>query len=223
MSGTTIVAILPDVLRTGSRYTKWRKTIEKCAKIEEIELLGRFDALTDVNIFICRLVIEETTIKDRPSWWTSKANFNHSPQKIGDYFEVRVGPVVPHRHPFEGFSYPYIHAHQLPSWKSVEAISEYRNFSGTTFLPPFVVVRRTSRPDDKYRAVGTIITGDTPVAVENHLIVLKPRSNALADCFRLLAVLQRNETNDWLNERICCRHLTVAALRELPWWPEDEF
>lgn len=127
------MAILPDVLRTGSRYTKWRKTIEKCAKIEEIELLGRFDALTDVNIFICRLVIEETTIKDRPSWWTSKANFNHSPQKIGDYFEVRVGPVVPHRHPFEGFSYPYIHAHQLPSWKSVEAISEYRNFQAQHF------------------------------------------------------------------------------------------
>lgn len=142
---------------------------------------------------------------------------------MGDYFQVRVGSVVPHRHKLEGPLYPYIHAHQLPSWQSVEEIAESRNFSGTTFDPPFVVVRRTSRPGDKFRAIGTIITGKDPVAVENHLIVLKPSSNSLEDCFQLMEVLRHPQTNDWLNERIRCRHLTVTAMRNLPWWKENVF
>ncbi len=221
--GTQIVAILPDVLRTGTRYRKWRERIEQYAKIEEVELVGCFDTLTDVDTFICNLRVGKNASERGIDWWTSKENIDKTTERVGDYFEVRVGPVVPHRHKLEGPLYPYIHAHRLPSWQSVEVISEFRNFSGTTFDPPFVVVRRTSRPGDKYRAIGTIITGKGPVAVENHLIVLKPSSNSLEDCFQLMEVLRRPQTNNWLNERICCRHLTVTAMRHLPWWKENVF
>jgi N-6 DNA Methylase len=221
--GTKIVAILPDVLRTGSRYIRWRAHIEKCAKIEKIELLGCFDTLTDVNTFVCQLTVGSFLVEKGMSWWVSKAKDDQPVKTVGEYFEVRVGPVVPHRHPLDGPVYPYIHAHQLPSWKSIEPTSEVRNFSGTIFVPPFVAVRRTSRPGDKYRAIGTIILGEQPVAVENHLIVLKPKSSELDDCLKLLEVLRCVQTNDWLDERIRCRHLTVTALRDLPWWIENEF
>jgi len=222
-NGTKIAAILPDVLRTGTRYTKWREHIEKYAKLEELKLVGCFDALTDVDIFICKLVVEGNSSKKSAAWWLSETKLDKPDRKVDDYFEVRVGPVVPHRHPMEGPSYPYIHAHQLPTWESIEVGFECRNFSGTTFVPPFVVVRRTSRPGDKYRAIGTIITGEKPVAVENHLVVFKPRSNSIDDCFKLLENFRCDKTNDWLNERIRCRHLTVAALRDLPWWSKNEF
>lgn len=218
-----IAAILPDVLRTGTRYIKWREHIEKYAKIEELKLAGCFDALTDVDIFICKLQVDNKSFKTGADWWISDTKLDKPFRKVDDYFEVRVGPVVPHRHPLEGPSYPYIHAQGLPTWESIEANFTFRNFSGTTFIPPFVVVRRTSRPSDKYRAIGTIIIGKNPVAVENHLVVLKPRSNSVEDCFRLLENFRQSKTNDWLNERIRCRHLTVTALRDLPWWSENEF
>lgn len=221
--GTKIAAIFPDVLRTGSRYRKWREYIEQYAKIEEIELAGCFDPLTDVDTFICCLRVGKNVSERSVDWWAARKERDSTAQRVGDYFEVRVGSVVPHRHKLEGPLYPYIHAHQLPSWQNVSEIAESRNFSGTTFGPPFVVVRRTSRPGDKYRAIGTIITGGEPVAVENHLIVLKPNSNSLGDCFQLLEVLRLPQTNDWLNERIRCRHLTVTAMRNLPWWKENVF
>src|SRR5260370_36345176 len=220
LPGAKIVAILPDVLRTGSRYVRWRECIEKYAKIEEVKLAGCFDASTDVDTFVCKLLVSNNASKGGLDWWISNPVLDRSTRKVDDYFEVRVGPVVPYRDPLDGPSYPYIHAHRLPTWQSIEANSEFRNFSGTTFVPPFVVVRRTSRPSDRYRAVGTIIVGEHPVAVENHLIVLKPRSNTLDECVELLDVLRCTKTNDWLNERIRCRHLTVTALRELPWWTE---
>ena len=80
-----------------------------------------------------------------------------------------------------------------------------------------MVVRRTSRPGDKYRAVGTVIRGHGLVAVENHLLVLRPKDRTVASCDRLLAVLKDAAANEFLDRRIRCRHLTVSALRDLPW------
>lgn len=219
--GTKIVAILPDVLRTGSRYLKWRNHIENNARVESIEIVGRFDALTDIDVFIARLTVGANEHRRGRDWWNSDPNIETPAKTVGDYFEVRVGPVVPYRDPLEGPSYPYIHAQQLPTWESIEADFSFRKFTGTTFVPPFVVVRRTSRPGDKHRAVGTIITGKDPVAVENHLLVLKPKSGSVDDCLQLLNNLRSPKTNTWLNERIRCRHLTVSALRALPWWVEE--
>jgi hypothetical protein len=95
---------------------------------------------------------------------------------------------------------------------------EYRRFAGTTYQPPFVVVRRTSRRGDRHRAIGTIIAGHGPVAVENHLLILQPRDGSVRSCRRLLRVLRSPRTDEWFDQRLRCRHLTVAAMLELPWW-----
>jgi len=98
----------------------------------------------------------------------------------------------------------------------VPRISEHRPFSGPAFNPPFVVIRRTSRPGDKFRAVGTAILGAKPVAVENHLIACTPKDGSVETCRVLLRQLRKPETNDFLNRTIRCRHLTVSSVKHLP-------
>ncbi len=213
--GTQIIAILPDVLRSGSRYAKWRHLFEDRVAIRKIQIIGRFDRHTDVDVFV---VVGQ--VRKKP---TSTPRFDWIPReqkgglRVSDKFEVSVGAVVSYRDPNEGAWFPFIRARDLPSWEVVSAFSHHRRFNGTTFRPPFVVVRRTSRPDDKYRAVGTVIRGRGRVAVENHLLVLRPKDRTVVSCDRLLAVLKDKEANEFLNRRIRCRHLTVSALRDLPW------
>lgn len=217
--GTKMIAILPDVLRTGSRYERWRYRMEGLAFPRSVALGECFDALTDVHVFVTEMIVGRSGAAGGQRWWKAGGSWDAPvATSVGDRFEVRVGPVVPHRDPVGGPQLPYLHARGLPAWRSVVAGVERRQYSGTTFVPPFVVVRRTSRPEDRHRAVGTIITGQVPVAVENHLLVLKPKTGLIADCVGLLENLRAPETNAWLNERIRCRHLTVSALRTLPWW-----
>jgi hypothetical protein len=83
-------------------------------------------------------------------------------------------------------------------------------------VPPFVVIRRTSSPSDKFRASGTIIAGKKAVAVENHLIVIRPKNSTLKDCNELLKLLKSEQTNNFLNERMRCRHLTVGIVKKIP-------
>jgi hypothetical protein len=112
----------------------------------------------------------------------------------------------------------YITPKTLPSWETITQIEHGRKFEGKAYQTPFVAVRRTSRPGHKFRAVGTIVNTGGEVAVENHLLVLLPKSGMLDDCQALLKLFQDERTNNWLDERIRCRHLTVSSLRELPWW-----
>lgn len=217
--GSKMIAILPDVLRTGSRYERWRHRMESLAIPRSVALGERFDALTDVHVFVTEMIIGQSGATRGQSWWKAMGSWDAlATTSVGDRFEVRVGPVVPHRDPIDGPQHAYLHARGLPAWGSIAAGSEHRRYTGTTFVPPFVVVRRTSRPEDRHRALGTIITGKDPVAVENHLLVLKPKTGLIADCRELLENLRAPETNIWLNERIRCRHLTVSSLRTLPWW-----
>lgn len=216
-AGTKIVAILPDVLRSGSNYKKWREEIARHATIEEVKIIGKFDTWTDVDVFLVRLTAGAPVRKRIQSdWW--KTMKGQKGTTLTDRFEIEVGRVVPHRDPKEGPWWPYIYARVLPKWKTVRIFPNHRRFAGKVFKPPFVVVRRTSRPEDAYRAVGTVISGDNEVAVENHLIVLTPKDGLVRTCRELLEVLRTPETNDWLNERIRCRHLTVPALQDLPYW-----
>lgn len=80
-----------------------------------------------------------------------------------------------------------------------------------------MVIRRTSSPKDKYRASGAIISGKELVAVENHLIIIKPKNNTVKACNELLDLLKSESTNSFLNSRIRCRHLTVSAVKNIPY------
>lgn len=211
--GSHLVGILPEVLRTGTSYGRWRGLVEQYTKKGDVRHLGLFDNRADVHVF----VLSATKIKSKKpkaiNWWRQT---NRPHQTVGGLFQVHVGPVVPHRHRRVGPILPYIHARSATAWKRIDELEETRKFRGTTFRGPFVVIRRTSRPEDKHRAVGTLIGTRGEVAVENHLIICTPTSGTIADCRKLLIQLRQPETNKFLNERIRCRHLTVASVREIP-------
>lgn len=214
--GTKIIAILPDVLRSGTFYQHWRENIESKAEIEKIELFGKFDRWTEVDVFILTLTVSDSGNKQNLSsdWWKIKNETGHT---IADFFEVSVGRVVPYRDAEEGPEYDYIQPKTLPKWEVIEEIKERRKFSGKVTEPPFVAIRRNSRFDDKKRAVATVINSLNPVAVENHLMILKPKDGKAETCNKLLEMLKFPATNTWLNQRIRCRHLTVPAIEQLPW------
>ncbi|MDL2122782.1 MAG: N-6 DNA methylase [Deltaproteobacteria bacterium] len=214
--GQHVVAILPDVLRSGTRYRKWRNMLSALCVSIDIELAGRFDTNTDVDVFILHAVvgIDDT---GQLQWPIPRLHNRETRHIISDFFDVHVGSVVPHRDSLEGPSYPYIHARMAPAWQTIDHISEERPCRGTVFFPPFVVVHRTSSPSDKNRCVATIVNEKRKVAVENHLLVLLPHDKSLQSCKQLLEVLKSPQSSEWLNERIRCRHLTVVALRELPY------
>jgi hypothetical protein len=84
--------------------------------------------------------------------------------------------------------------------------------------PPFVVVRRTSRPstNGEARIVYNLVLGSQPVAVENHLIVLRPIDGSLSTCRAAIKVLKSSSVTKWLDNRIRCRHLTVDTVASIP-------
>lgn len=223
-NGSTVRAILPDVLRSGSRYTKWRREVEKLSTIKEIKILGQFDHKTNVDVFLLTLSVVKPPESNRKNWtFTAPVDSQYKHETIGDLCDVKVGRVVPHRDLEEGPKYPYLDVKQLPPWTSITPGAAYRKFLGNVSETPFVIVRRNSRSKDVNRAVGTIVESNSSatselVAVENHLLVLRPKSGSSDDCKKLLMILQDQRTNDWLNEQIRCRHLTVGAVQSIPWW-----
>ena len=220
-SSAQITAILPDVLRTGTRYARWRAHVEAQSVVEGVEVYGLFDAHTDIDVFVLRLRVPadprrgecEKQIYPPASWWVE----SETDLRLGDFFEVAVGPVVPHRETNRGNWYPYLHARTAPPWKRMSHIVEHKRFRGRVFSPPFIVVRRTSGPREASRATATLVSSGRATAVENHLLVLRPHDGKLETCERGLGVLRSDRTNTWLNERIRCRHLTVGAVLGVPW------
>jgi hypothetical protein len=214
--GTRILAILPDVLRTGSRYEKWRQMITAKATVHSVEIAGQFDELTEISVFLLELEVGEGA--GRTTRWAHPTNT--TTQTVKDFFDVHVGPVVPFRLDGSGRWCAYVHSEQLPPWETVRKIEQNIRFAGTTYKPPFVAIRRTSKADYQVRCIGTLVTGSTPMAVENHLLIAIPKDRKVGTCQKLLEVLKRDATSAWMNERIRCRHLTVGSVSDLP-WPED--
>lgn len=212
-AGSELVAILPEVLRTGSSYHRWRSLIEEHTEQALVRHLGLFDNRADVHVFVLSATKSTKPRRREINWWRRKKDW---PTIVNDLFEVHVGSVVPHRHRQVGPERPYIHARSADPWKRVDEIKETRKFQGTTFRGPLVIIRRTSRPEDKHRAVATFIALRDEIAIENHLIVCKPKNGRVADCMSLLRQLRLPLTNTFLNERIRCRHLTISAVREIP-------
>jgi hypothetical protein len=140
---------------------------------------------------------------------------------VKDVFDVHVGPVVPFRLDCNGRWCTYVHSEQLPPWEAVRKIDQRIRFTGTTYKPPFVAIRRTSKADYQVRCIGTLVTGSVPMAVENHLLIALPHDKKVGTCRKLLEMLKRDATSKWMNERIRCRHLTVGSVGDLP-WAEDK-
>ena len=222
-AGCIIMAILPEVLRSGTRYARWRSHIQAQAASLSVTSLGQFDVSTDIDVF--RLVMtvgrpslnHSSTISRQNIWQPEISGMVSLGETLNDHFEVKVGPVVPHRHPDEGDDLPFLTARGLPSWSVIDAIDTRRKFKGRTHKGPFVVIRRTSRPGEPQRARATVITSKHEIAVENHLIVLTPRDGSLDKCLQLMDHLKLPETTIYLDYRIKCRHLTVGAVRDIPW------
>ena len=216
-NSTRIIAILPDVLRSGTWYEEWRNYIEKNTEIVNINLYGQFDAWTDVDVFVIEFIVNNGTSSSFTNWVKIQSEVNTT---ISDKFNLSTGPVVDYRDPNEGPTVKFIKPKGLDTWKTISSVSTTRKFKGRTYNSPFVVVRRTSRKGDLFRAVGTIINVDQPIAVENDLIVLVPKDGRIETCEKLLEILKDERTNKWINEAIRCRHLTIKSLADLPWWSE---
>ena len=213
--GTKITAILPDVIRTGSRYERLRSLVARRLKVTTIETYGQFDDWTDVDVFILK-----GEVADHPDgvpsvpWWKEIVG-----SKLGDEFLVSVGTVVPHRDPQEGPLRRYLHTKGIPLGGEFRISDvEERRSQKRAHVPPFVLIRRTSKPGDRSRGVGTLVHGTGSALVENHLIVLKPRDGSIDTCRRVIDLLSSPQAKHWLDERIRCRHLTVGAIREMPWF-----
>jgi hypothetical protein len=213
-AGTRVVAILPDVLRSGSRYLRWRTLIGARTEELNVQLHGQFNAATDVHTFLL-----DCLVRNEPPKTSSRrlAPTERRQRVLDDIAHVHTGPVVEYREPNRGAWHPFIVARALPKWRSIVPLKS-RRFRGRVFKPPFVVVRRTSRPEDSHRAIATLVLGNRPIAIENHLLVVVPRHQSRSACVAIMTLLRDPRTTTWLNARIRCRHLTVSALCQLPIW-----
>lgn len=211
--GTRLIAILPDVLRSGSRYDNWRSFIQKKLSAEII-LRGKFDSKTDVDVFILVGTITKSGCDIK--WNGTKVNYPRT--TISDYFSVSIGKLVPYRDPLIGDSHKYIYPKGMTNWSEIKSdlLLDTIKHSSKPILPPFLVIKRTSSPKDKNRAVAQLITGKLPVFVENHLIVVKHSCSNLEACRKLLMYLRTDEVNAFLNDFIRCRHLTVKSIKMIP-------
>jgi hypothetical protein len=212
--GTELLAILPDVLRSGSFTEQWRRRVEQLADVKSVKSYGIFDNTADVDVFLLRAVRRDVAQPRKSNRWT-KAPVRKV-KTVSDFFHVHVGRVVPHRDPETGENHPYIHPRCIPTWRIVRTFLENRRHAGLVYAPPFVAIRRTSRPGHPYRAAATIIAGTNPVAVENHLIVCEPKDGTLKSCKNLMRELKTEAVNQFLDARIRCRHLTVRAVASIP-------
>jgi hypothetical protein len=211
--GTRLFAVLPDVLRAGSFQHRWRGRVGELATFESVERYGIFDNTADVDVFLLAVRRSASRRPRARPWPVSEVAAQPT---VGDYFDVHVGRVVPHRDREEGEEHPYIHPRIVPVWQEMSQFPEVRRHQGKAYAPPFIVLRRTSRPGDRHRAAATVVLGATSVAVENHLIVCEPRDGSPDTCRALLRHLRTNGVNDFLDQRIRCRHLTVAAVAAIP-------
>lgn len=211
--GDVLIALLPEVLRSGSSYRRWRESVEANAAVTYLEPLGQFDADVDIDVFLLVLERQFAASSDGGCW-----NNTQPPPPCSDLpaaTQVSVGPVVPHRHREEGAKVPYVTSANLPRSDEASHATERRGFAGPLVSGPFVVIRRTSRPGQIPRAFPTVVTWSEPTAVENHLIVIRPSPPSISACHQIAGYLRSDEVTAWLNSRMRGRHLTQSIVHEL--------
>lgn len=215
--GCRLSAILPDVIRSGSRYGKLRETIARRLRIELVKPLGLFDPHADIDVFLLAGTAE-TTPDSREDDWTESSG---TEETLADHFDVSVGSVVDNRDPKKGPWRPFINSRSVGGEVDLRP-TLHRRFRGRVVSPPFAVTGRTSRPTEGSgsRLRVSVVIGSKPVAVENHLLVMQPHSGTLEDCLRAKSYLESTRVSQFLDRRIRLRHLTVQALKEIPWQAE---
>lgn len=189
--------------------------IQEYCEIKKIQLLGQFDRYADIDVFAITLV-KRNVVKLGDADYLWKKSLMSTSQKVSDLFFVNVGSVVDNRDVREGPAKTFITSKGLKGWVEINSWPLTRKHKGKVFKSPFIVIKRTSRMGDSHRAIATIINLSDDVFVDNHLIVLKPKSGKLDDCKDLLVRLKTDEMDIWLNNEIRCRHLTVKIVSEMP-------
>lgn len=213
--GTAIVALLPEVIRSGSRFEQLRDLMASTCTVHRFEPQGRFSNEADIDVAVLSIT------KCDAAWSQSVVKVEGPGIRIlDDLASVGVGTVVPYRALSGLARRPYVDVERAPVWKEIFPGARER-YLGRAFKPPFVVVRRTSSPGDRERARATVVRGKEPVMVENHLLVLIPKRQTLKNCRDLMRVLRDQRTTSWLNEMLRCRHLTVRVMKQLPIWTEN--
>lgn len=213
--GQHIVAILPDVLRSGSRYLRWRQFVESKCQVIDIHPYGSFGESADVDVFVLHAVKRDPSVCSSSDGDWSEHSKNRNRPKIADDFDVSIGPVVPHRHANVGPWCFYINVSEATPDAEVTRLGK-RRFKGRLFEPPFVVVRRTSSPSDSRRIIPTLVQVDGPVAVENHLMVISPHDRSIVSCRRIMSSMVHDRVNSWVNTVNRCRHLTKGLVENIP-------
>ena len=141
-----------------------RKLLKDRFQLTKIEVIGQFDHQTDVDVFIAA------------AWSGRKARMRSG--MIGlflkmprtDEFRIILmfALALSYRTEIQSGVHPTLSSMPAiwPVGKPYQLSRSIVGLKGRTFAPPFVVIRRTSRPGDKHRAIPTLITGQRPVAVK---------------------------------------------------------
>ncbi len=209
-----IFAILPDVLRSGTRYKKWRELIERSSQNGQSRVYGRFSKNVDVDVFFLSFNAGICCDEVAGIHWIAQRPWRENQVKLSDFYKVSVGPVVPFRLSGKGAAMSYITVKNCPPNAEVTD-GQSVVFDGRKIYPPFVVIRRTSNPSDRRRLIASLVLINGPVAVENHLLVVEPIGGGVKACRYLLERLQSPDITNQLNEAIRCRHLTTKAIKDL--------
>ena len=131
-SGTRVTAILPDVVRTGSRYARLRSLLESQMKIHSVHPYGRFDAWTDIDVFVLRgLVADHATTASPTNWWPKETG-----KSVSDLFDVSIGPVVPHRQTESESPKPYLDSRTIPIGGNFDASKAERKGFNNRLVEP---------------------------------------------------------------------------------------
>jgi hypothetical protein len=210
-----IATILPDVIRSGSRYEKFLKDVQSQLIYSKVVIEGKFSREVDVDVFIL-------SGRKRSTKKTASKPQGGRLRTVQDSFKVSVGAVVPHRHKHEGEDFPYITAKDVKVGSTICSTSNSLRFTGTVFKAPFIALKRTSSPSDKNRICASIVTGNEFHTVENHILVIKPKDNTVKACLSLLTHLASPVCRDWIDKRIRCRHFTVTSIRNIPYQESHE-
>lgn len=205
---STIAAILPDVIRSGSRYNKLRQVLPRFS-LEKETPVGRFDKFTDVDVFIA---VARKLYKQGSQHRRRSRNIC-----IGDLFDVHVGSVVPHREPIAGDENYYLTAKNVETGKEMRCFSEKIRSFHKPIKGPFIIAKRTSSPSDRVRCSASLIATRESFHLENHLIFIKAKEDIDMNRYReITRFLNSQECSCFLNRAIRCRHLTVSTVKQIP-------